>query len=201
MPLLSTQVTGQPEQVRKTMEMAIARLSLHPPRADRPAPSARHAAAAAVYEVPAPLTAAAAAAAAAAHAQQHYGAYSSSPLGLGHHHAAGAAAHALQQALPLAQPPPHHARTYANNALQPGPGEIAAHVHVPGERVGSIIGKGGANIDRIRQLSGTRVRVHNDEVGPGGLKLVEVVGTPEQTEAAKQLIASFVNSNHIPPRG
>ena len=164
--------------MRKTLDMAIARLSLNPPRADRPAPSSvvsPHQTGSLVpgYEQHQPYS----------HHPQHQGLPQQFPA-YGSPHMNSYNSGAQQH---------HQGRTYQNNALQPGPGEVTAHMHVPKERVGSIMGTGGANIDQIRQMSGTRVRVHMEDNG-SGMKLVENVGTPEQTEAAKQLVSSFVNN-------
>ncbi|KAJ7542078.1 hypothetical protein O6H91_07G013500 [Diphasiastrum complanatum] len=64
-------------------------------------------------------------------------------------------------------------------------------ISIPHAAIGSIIGKGGNNIGQIRQISGAKVKLH--EVKPGAVdRIIEISGTPEQTQAAQSLLEAFI---------
>lgn len=76
-------------------------------------------------------------------------------------------------------------------------GMATLHVTVPVAAVGSIIGKGGANIAQIRNISGAKVKLH--ELAEGAeQREVEISGTPEQLQAAQSLLQAFIISGQAP---
>ena len=54
-------------------------------------------------------------------------------------------------------------------------------MQVPLNAVGSVIGKGGANIQQVRQYSGARIKLHDTEQGASE-RTVEIVGSMEQLQ-------------------
>lgn len=66
-------------------------------------------------------------------------------------------------------------------------------VTIPNKSVGSILGRGGANISQIREISGAKVKLHESK--PGGTdRIVEISGTAEQKHAAQSLLQAFAMS-------
>ncbi|KAJ7299706.1 hypothetical protein O6H91_20G048700 [Diphasiastrum complanatum] len=64
-------------------------------------------------------------------------------------------------------------------------------ISIPHAAIGSIIGKGGNNITQIRQISGAKVKLHEER--PGAVdRIIEISGTPEQTQAAQSLLEAFI---------
>lgn len=69
----------------------------------------------------------------------------------------------------------------------------AVEVTIPGLSVGSVLGKGGSNLSSIRRISGAKLKVL--EPNPiSGDRVVEIYGTPEQTQAAHSLLQGFIYS-------
>lgn len=69
-------------------------------------------------------------------------------------------------------------------------------MRIASEQVGGIIGKGGANITQIRQISGANVRL-KDADGPGDREL-EITGTEQQCQSANNLVQAFLWKNATP---
>ncbi|KAJ2882462.1 hypothetical protein H4R27_003428 [Coemansia aciculifera] len=92
---------------------------------------------------------------------------------------------------------------YAEQAPQAGG---MTTILVPSSKVGLIIGRGGENIRDIQFSSGARVQVQPDS-GRGGLERpIQLIGAPEQIEAARARIMEIVSSERGPggppgPRG
>lgn len=66
-------------------------------------------------------------------------------------------------------------------------------MRIASDQVGGIIGKGGANITQIRQISGANVRLKDAE-GPGEREL-EISGTEQQCQSANNLVQAFLWKN------
>ncbi|CAI5952810.1 unnamed protein product [Closterium sp. NIES-65] len=72
-----------------------------------------------------------------------------------------------------------------------GGGVMTALVTVPAVAAGAVIGKGGANIQQIKSISGARVRMYEGREGESE-RVVEVVGSADQVQAAQAIIHAFV---------
>ncbi|CAI7832675.1 unnamed protein product [Closterium sp. NIES-53] len=68
---------------------------------------------------------------------------------------------------------------------------MTALVTVPAVAAGAVIGKGGANIQQIKSISGARVRMYEGREGESE-RVVEVVGSADQVQAAQAIIHAFV---------
>ena len=77
---------------------------------------------------------------------------------------------------------------------------FSAHIAVPSTSVGSIIGKGGANIAQIRSISGARIKVH-DAVKGASQRHIEISGTAEQVGQAQVLVQGFLMTCLASPPG
>ncbi|KAL5771934.1 hypothetical protein ACOSP7_011543 [Xanthoceras sorbifolium] len=62
---------------------------------------------------------------------------------------------------------------------------------VPANAVGKVIGKAGANLANIRQISGATVEI-SDSKSSRGDRVAFISGTPEQKRAAENLIQAFI---------
>ncbi|CAI5954201.1 unnamed protein product [Closterium sp. NIES-65] len=126
-------------------------------------------------------------------AAQEYGSYS--------HASAPASAH-------FSSPPPTHTAAAASaggttgggsasagaaggSGGAAGGGVMTALVTVPAVAAGAVIGKGGANIQQIKSISGARVRMYEGREGESE-RVVEVVGSADQVQAAQAIIHAFV---------
>eukprot|EP00249_Psilotum_nudum_P009269 c21823_g1_i1 orf=401-1729(+) len=76
--------------------------------------------------------------------------------------------------------------------------KVTAEMRVPSSLVGGVIGRGGANITHIRQLSGASVKVTGQKDGTAE-RIIYFEGTSEQVSAAQSLVQAFLvpqqNSN------
>ncbi|GJP46400.1 hypothetical protein CLOM_g5692 [Closterium sp. NIES-68] len=72
-----------------------------------------------------------------------------------------------------------------------GGGVLTALVTVPSVAAGAVIGKGGANIQQIKSISGARVRMYEGREGDNE-RVVEVVGSSDQVQVAQAIIHAFV---------
>lgn len=81
------------------------------------------------------------------------------------------------------------------DAFFPRPtGGVSDVVKVPKDRVGHIIGKGGDTIRMVQAKTGAFVQVSKDEGHPDDdFKIIEVEGTEEEVEAAKQEIQRLLD--------
>lgn len=68
-----------------------------------------------------------------------------------------------------------------------GGGMPSVQVQVPDEMMGRVIGKAGAAINEIRQLSGCRIDIGG--AATEGMRLVTITGTPEQAQMAQYMIS------------
>ena len=99
----------------------------------------------------------------------------------GGHHAAG--------------PPQPNAHAAAAGAGGPGgamppavPGQpITQQIYIPNDMVGAIIGKGGAKINEIRQLSGSVIKI-NEPQDNSNERLVTITGTQECNQMALYML-------------
>ncbi|KAJ9563665.1 hypothetical protein OSB04_008825 [Centaurea solstitialis] len=67
----------------------------------------------------------------------------------------------------------------------------ASEMLIPAHAVGKVMGKGGANVDNIRKISGAAVEV-SDSKSSRGDRVALISGTPEQKRAAENLIQAFI---------
>ncbi|KAI3719697.1 hypothetical protein L6452_20599 [Arctium lappa] len=67
----------------------------------------------------------------------------------------------------------------------------ASEMLIPAHAVGKVMGKGGANVDNIRKISGAAVDI-SDSKSSRGDRVALISGTPEQKRAAENLIQAFI---------
>ena len=111
------------------------------------------------------------------------------------------------QPQPYGAPQPSH--SHAGPPQQPMqgmvPGQpITQQIFIPNDMVGAIIGKGGAKINEIRQLSGSVIKI-NEPQDNNNERLVTITGTQECNQMALYMLYSRLgesskNSNNIMPR-
>lgn len=109
-------------------------------------------------------------------ARGHYGGVGpqqAAPYG-GHHAAAAPIAHGGAPTQPVAQVPG-----------QP----LTQQIYIPNDMVGAIIGKGGAKINEIRQLSGSVIKI-NEPTDNSNERLVTITGTQECNQMALYMLYS-----------
>ncbi|KAL6707380.1 PAB1 binding protein [Coniothyrium glycines] len=101
------------------------------------------------------------------------------PTPYGGHHAAAPVAHgAAHGAVP--------------NAAMPGQ-PLTQQIFIPNDMVGAIIGKGGAKINEIRQLSGSVIKI-NEPTDNSNERLVTITGTQECNQMALYMLYSRLES-------
>ncbi|KAF9610464.1 hypothetical protein IFM89_022428 [Coptis chinensis] len=64
---------------------------------------------------------------------------------------------------------------------------------VPEQVLGSVYGENGTNLNRLRQISGAKVSIHDPRPGTSET-IVVISGTPDQTQAAQSLLQAFILS-------
>ncbi|KAF2260955.1 hypothetical protein CC78DRAFT_547021 [Lojkania enalia] len=70
------------------------------------------------------------------------------------------------------------------------PGQpLTQQIYIPNDMVGAIIGKGGAKINEIRQLSGSVIKI-NEPTDNSNERLVTITGTPECNQMALYMLYS-----------
>jgi len=117
-----------------------------------------------------------------------------------------------QQPQPYGHGPPNPAAAAGSHAGPPQqpmqgmvPGQpITQQIFIPNDMVGAIIGKGGAKINEIRQLSGSVIKI-NEPQDNNNERLVTITGTQECNQMALYMLYSRLgesskNSNAIMPR-
>lgn len=116
-----------------------------------------------------------------------------------------------QPYMPYAQPQQYSPRPaytpYQAPQPQPATGygqPITQQIYIPNDMVGAIIGKGGAKINEIRQLSGSVIKI-NEPQDNSNERLVTVTGTSECNQMALYMLYSRLgesskNSNPVLPR-
>jgi transcription antitermination factor NusA-like protein len=93
----------------------------------------------------------------------------------------------------------------ATNSLRPGTAATAlasvttttTEMNIPNDLIGCVIGKGGAKINEIRQLSGATIKISNSEEGSKD-RTVAISGTPEAINLAQYLINTSIHSAQLP---
>ncbi|OJD27219.1 hypothetical protein ACJ73_01384 [Blastomyces percursus] len=73
--------------------------------------------------------------------------------------------------------------------------EDAVRIMVPDRTVGLIIGRGGETIRDLQERSGCHVNIVNENKSINGLRPVNLIGSPEATERAKNMILEIVESD------
>jgi poly(rC)-binding protein 2/3/4 len=100
---------------------------------------------------------------------------------------------------------PNHAGAPQQPPMQGMPGQpTTQQIFIPNDMVGAIIGKGGAKINEIRQLSGSVIKI-NEPQDNNNERLVMITGTAECNQMAlymlyQRLGESSKNSNSTMPR-
>ena len=74
-------------------------------------------------------------------------------------------------------------------------GEDSITIKVPNRTVGLIIGKGGETIRDLQERSHCHVNIVGEEKSEGGLRPVNLIGTPEAARMAKELIMDIVDTD------
>lgn len=74
-------------------------------------------------------------------------------------------------------------------------GEDSVTIKVPNRTVGLIIGKGGETIRDLQERSHCHVNIVGEDKSEGGLRPVNLVGTPEAAKMAKDLIMDIVETD------
>jgi heterogeneous nuclear rnp K-like protein 2 len=78
----------------------------------------------------------------------------------------------------------------ASNAMAMLPGQpLTQQIFIPNDMVGAIIGKGGAKINEIRQLSGSVIKI-NEPQDNSNERLVTITGTQECNQMALYMLYS-----------
>jgi heterogeneous nuclear rnp K-like protein len=111
-----------------------------------------------------------------------------------------------QQPQPYGHGPPQPAHAGPpQQPMQGMPGQpITQQIFIPNDMVGAIIGKGGAKINEIRQLSGSVIKI-NEPQDNNNERLVTITGTQECNQMALYMLYSRLgesskNSNNSMPR-
>jgi poly(rC)-binding protein 2/3/4 len=66
---------------------------------------------------------------------------------------------------------------------------LTQQIYIPNDMVGAIIGKGGAKINEIRQLSGSVIKI-NEPTDNSNERLVTITGTQECNQMALYMLYS-----------
>lgn len=74
-------------------------------------------------------------------------------------------------------------------------GEDSVTMKVPNRTVGLIIGKGGETIRDLQEKSHCHVNIVGEEKSEGGLRPVNLIGTPEAAQMARELIMDIVETD------
>ncbi|KAK4778585.1 hypothetical protein SAY86_006113 [Trapa natans] len=77
------------------------------------------------------------------------------------------------------------------DSLAPPPSQL--EIVIPGNSVGKVLGKGGANIANIRKISGAMIEISIPKSSRGD-RIARIFGTPEQKRTAENLIQAFILS-------
>lgn len=100
----------------------------------------------------------------------------------------GPAAPTPYGAHPAAAPVAHSAAPHAAVGAMPGQ-PLTQQIFIPNDMVGAIIGKGGAKINEIRQLSGSVIKI-NEPTDNSNERLVTITGTQECNQMALYMLYS-----------
>ena len=74
-------------------------------------------------------------------------------------------------------------------------GEEPSQIMVPNRTVGLIIGRGGETIRDLQERSGCHVNIVGEDKSINGLRPVNLIGTPQASSLAKDLIMEIVESD------
>lgn len=77
----------------------------------------------------------------------------------------------------------------------PGEGESTMQIMVPDRTVGLIIGRGGETIRDLQERSGCHVNIVSETKSLNGLRPVNLMGTPEASQRAQDMIKEIVESD------
>jgi len=78
------------------------------------------------------------------------------------------------------------------------PGQpLTQQIFIPNDMVGAIIGKGGAKINEIRQLSGSVIKI-NEPQDNSNERLVTITGTAECNQMALYMLYSRLGTKSLP---
>ncbi|KAJ8761919.1 hypothetical protein K2173_006521 [Erythroxylum novogranatense] len=81
---------------------------------------------------------------------------------------------------------------YSSSKLYGGlPSPSTLDLLVPAHAMGKVMGKGGTNMDNIRKISGAIIEISDAKSGRGD-RIAHISGTPEQKQAAENLIQAFI---------
>lgn len=80
-------------------------------------------------------------------------------------------------------------------------GENSLQIMVPDKTVGLIIGRGGETIRDLQERSGCHVNIVAENKSINGLRPVNLIGTPQASAIAKEMILEIVESDTRPPPG
>lgn len=69
--------------------------------------------------------------------------------------------------------------------------KVAAEMTVPSSLIGGVIGRGGANITQVRQLSGAAIKVRGQKDGASH-RVIYFEGSSEQVSVAQSLVEAFL---------
>ncbi|KAK5172963.1 PAB1 binding protein [Saxophila tyrrhenica] len=98
------------------------------------------------------------------------------------------------QAYGQGPPQPNHAGP-PQQPMQSMPGQaITQQIFIPNDMVGAIIGKGGAKINEIRQLSGSVIKI-NEPQDNNNERLVTITGTQECNQMALYMLYSRLETS------
>lgn len=105
---------------------------------------------------------------------------------------------------------PHQPQQFGHATPQTGPGPVAQpmpgmvpgqpltqQIFIPNDMVGAIIGKGGAKINEIRQLSGSVIKI-NEPQDNSNERLVTITGTQECNQMALYMLYSRLGEFTVP---
>ncbi|KAF9354027.1 hypothetical protein BGX34_011248 [Mortierella sp. NVP85] len=70
----------------------------------------------------------------------------------------------------------------------------AQQIFIPNDMVGTVIGKSGAKINEIRQMSGSHIKIADAPHGSSNERLVTITGTPESNQMAVYLLYQRLES-------
>ncbi|KAK4858896.1 hypothetical protein QYF36_023563 [Acer negundo] len=81
--------------------------------------------------------------------------------------------------------------SYSSKIYEGLPPSSTLEMLVPANAVGKVIGKAGANLTNLRQISGATIDI-SDSKSSRGDRVALISGTPEQMRAAENLIQAFI---------
>ncbi|KAI3744062.1 hypothetical protein L1987_57134 [Smallanthus sonchifolius] len=118
------------------------------------------------------------------------------PLGYEHRAETGSglgllSSSSLYGSLPMSDSRYGSVSSYSSKQRYGGVPPSASEMLIPGHAVGKVMGKGGANVDNIRKISGAAVEI-SDTKSSRGDRVAVISGTPEQKRAAENMIQAFI---------